>query len=58
MGECGPGCNGLNIYTYDCGDHDRCGRVHGGSTNPWDSECGDEYFEADDDFIWGWPNCT
>lgn len=58
MGECGPGCAGLNIYTYDCGDHDRCGRVHGGSTNPWDSECGDEYFEADDDFIWGWPNCT
>jgi hypothetical protein len=57
MGECGPGCQGLNIYTYDCGDHDRCGRVHGGSTNPWDSECGDEYFEADDDFLWGWPNC-
>jgi len=57
MGECGSGCNGLNIYTYDCGDHDRCGRVHGGSTNPWDAECGDEYFEADDDFLWGWPNC-
>lgn len=57
MGECGPGCKGLNIYTYDCGDHDRCGRAHGGSTNPWDAECGDEYFEADDDFLWGWPNC-
>lgn len=57
LGECGPGCNGLNIYTYDCGDHDQCGRVHGGSLNPWDSECGDEYFEADDDFLWGWPNC-
>jgi hypothetical protein len=42
LGECGPDCNGLNIYTYDCGDHDRCGRVHGGSLNPWDSECGDE----------------
>lgn len=57
LGECGPGCNGLNIYTYDCGDHDQCTRAHGGSTNPWDAECGDEYFEADDDFIWGWPNC-
>lgn len=57
LGECGPGCNGLNIFTYDCGDHDQCGRVHGGSLNPWDAECGDEYFEADDDFIWGWPNC-
>ena len=52
MGECGPGCNGINAYTYDCGDHDRCGRVHGGSTNPWDAECGDEYWEADDDFLW------
>lgn len=57
MGECGPGCNGLNIYSYDCGDHDKCGRDHGGSLNPWDSECGDEYWEADDDFVWGWPNC-
>lgn len=51
MGECGPGCNGINAYTYDCGDHDRCGRAHGGSTNPWDGECGDEYWEADDDFL-------
>ncbi len=40
MGRCGPGCTALNTWTYDCGDHDRCGRVHGGSTNPWDSECG------------------
>lgn len=52
LGECGPDCNGIDTYTYDCGDHDRCGRVHGGSLNPWDSECGDEYFEADDDFLW------
>ncbi|GAA1850974.1 hypothetical protein GCM10009751_04250 [Myceligenerans crystallogenes] len=51
MGECGPGCNGINAYTYDCGDHDRCGRMHGGSLNPWDAECGDEYWEADDDFL-------
>ena len=57
VGECGPGCNGLNIYTYDCGDHDRCARVHGGAWNPWDADCGDEYWDADDDFIWGWPNC-
>lgn len=53
MGECGPGCNGINAYTYDCGDHDRCGRVHGGSLLPWDAECGDEYWDADDDTIWG-----
>ncbi len=52
MGECGPGCNGINAYTYDCGDHDRCGRVHGGSILPWDAECGDEYWDADDDVLW------
>lgn len=59
LGRCGPGCGfwGGGIYSYDCGEHDQCGRVHGGSTNPWDSECGDEYWDADDDFIWGWPNC-
>jgi len=56
-GECGPGCNGLNIYTYDCGDHDRCARVHGGALNPWDADCGDEYRDAADDFLNGWPNC-
>jgi hypothetical protein len=50
-GKCGGGCGfGTAGYTYDCHDHDRCGRVHGGSTNPWDSECGDEYWEADDDY--------
>jgi hypothetical protein len=53
-GKCGPGCTwGLSWgYTYDCHDHDRCGRSHGGSANPWDSECGDEYWEADDDYAW------
>lgn len=57
MGECGPGCNGLNFYTQDCGDHDRFGRVHGGSLNPLDGECDDEYRDADDDFFLGWPKC-
>jgi hypothetical protein len=63
LGRCGPGCGlppptgGHGAYTYDCGDHDRCGQAHGGSANPWDSECGDEYWEADDDFLWAGPNC-
>jgi hypothetical protein len=56
LGECGTGIVGIGTYTYDCGEHDRCGRVHGGSTNPWDSECGDEYWDADDDFLWARPN--
>ncbi|WP_159397372.1 hypothetical protein [Sorangium cellulosum] len=51
-GKCGSGCGfGTAGYTYDCLDHDRCGRAHGGSANPWDDECGDEYWEADDDFL-------
>ncbi|GGO25305.1 hypothetical protein [Micromonospora parathelypteridis] len=57
MGKCGGGCFIITGYTYDCADHDRCGRQHGGSTNPWDSECGDEYFEADDDFLWSSNQC-
>jgi hypothetical protein len=57
MGKCGGGCFVITGYTYDCADHDRCGRVHGGSTNPWDSECGDEYWEADDDFLWSTNQC-
>ncbi|SCL37365.1 hypothetical protein GA0074692_4642 [Micromonospora pallida] len=57
MGKCGGGCFIITGYTYDCADHDRCGRVHGGSTDPWDSECGDEYWEADDDFLWSTNQC-
>ncbi|HEX6076737.1 MAG TPA: hypothetical protein VFZ32_15915 [Micromonosporaceae bacterium] len=59
-GRCGGGCcvpDGLGIYTYDCLDHDTCCGYHGGCTNPWDSECGDEYWEADDDFLFGQQNC-
>lgn len=58
-GGCGTSCattNGYMTFSYDCGEHDPCGRVHGGSTNPWDGECGDEYWDADDDFLWGWKN--
>ncbi|WP_433131349.1 hypothetical protein ACQPWW_10095 [Micromonospora sp. CA-240977] len=57
MGKCGGGCFIITGYTYDCADHDRCGREHGGSTNPWDAECGDEYFEADDDFLYSSNQC-
>ncbi|MFY1672726.1 hypothetical protein ACN27G_22645 [Plantactinospora sp. WMMB334] len=59
-GRCGGGCcvpDGLGIYTYDCLDHDQCCGDHGGCLNPWDGECGDEYGEADDDFLLGRQNC-
>ncbi len=57
IGRCGSGCGSWfswrSAWTKDCLDHDRCGRVNGGSTNPFDSECGDEYNEAADDYLFG-----
>lgn len=59
-GRCGPGCGlfgGWGIYGLDCAEHDRCCEVHGGCLSPLDASCGDEYNEAADDFLFGWPNC-
>jgi len=58
MGRCGAGC-GYASYTYDCLDHDRCCGVHGGCSDPWNGNCGDEYWEASDDWwnAW-WENCA
>ena len=57
IGRCGSGCGSWfswrSAWTKDCLDHDRCGRVNGGSTDPFDSECGDEYDEAADDYLFG-----
>lgn len=57
IGRCGSGCGSWfswsSAWTKDCLDHDRCGRVNGGSTDPFDSECGDEYNEAADDYLFG-----
>jgi len=57
IGRCGSGCGSFftiaSAWTKDCLDHDRCGRVNGGSFNPFDSECGDEYREAADDYLFG-----
>lgn len=57
IGRCGSGCGSFfswaSAWTKDCLDHDRCGRVNGGSSDPFDSECGDEYNEAADDYLFG-----
>ncbi|WP_299185269.1 hypothetical protein [uncultured Aquimarina sp.] len=57
LGRCGSGCPGVfsiaSAWTKDCLDHDQCGRVLGGSTNPFDRNCGDEYGQAADDFLFG-----
>lgn len=59
IGACGAGCIMSASYTQDCGDHDYCCLKHGGCFNPWDASCGDEYWDADDDFLWSWllPAC-
>ncbi len=57
LGRCGSGCPGIftiaSAWTKDCLDHDQCGRVLGGSTNPVDRNCGDEFREAADDYLFG-----
>ncbi len=60
LGRCGAGCSsdGSGAYRQDCADHDACCRRHGDCLNPLDAECGDEYFEAADDFLFAEPNCT
>lgn len=60
LGRCGAGCSddGGGKYRQDCADHDACCREHGDCLNPLDPECGDEYFEAADDFLFSDPNCT
>ena len=55
-GRCGATCNSdWNLYTYDCLEHDDCSVDHGGAYNPWDASCGDEYWEAADDW-WAWQD--
>lgn len=57
LGRCGSGCGSwfslASAWTKDCLDHDQCGRQLGGSTNPFDSNCSDEYSDAADDYLFG-----
>ncbi|RMH42357.1 MAG: hypothetical protein D6689_08415 [Deltaproteobacteria bacterium] len=51
-GRCGEGCNHWfdDDYTWDCLDHDWCVYYFGGSSGSGNSNCGDEYWEAADDY--------
>ncbi|HWO63341.1 MAG TPA: hypothetical protein VNO31_25240 [Umezawaea sp.] len=53
MAKCGNGCFIITGYTYDCGDHDRCNRAHNSNLGG----CSDEFWEADDDFLWSSNQC-
>ncbi|WP_444946435.1 hypothetical protein ACJJIP_06400 [Microbulbifer sp. VTAC004] len=61
-GRCGEKCgsdnSGKGTYSQDCADHDYCCSQHGGCTWATGSICSDEYWEADDDYLWGNQNCN
>lgn len=56
MGRCGGGCGSwwkASSWTKDCMDHDQCGAANNSSGGTFDSNCGDEFDEAADDWAWG-----
>ncbi|AXT59102.1 hypothetical protein D1816_01640 [Aquimarina sp. AD10] len=56
MGRCGGDCGRWWIpsaWTKDCMDHDQCSNVNNASGGGSDRNCGDEFNEAADDYIFG-----
>ena len=51
-GRCGIGCNWFdNDYMVDCFEHDLCVTHFGGSSLGDNKHCGDEFYDAADDYI-------
>jgi len=56
MGRCGGDCGRWWIpsaWTKDCMDHDQCSHINNASGGSGDRNCGDEFNEAADDYIFG-----
>lgn len=55
MGRCGGDCGwgAPSAWTKDCMDHDQCSNVNNSSGGSGDSNCGDEFNEAADDWLFG-----
>jgi len=56
MGRCGADCGRWWIpsaWTKDCMDHDQCSNVNNASGGSGDRNCGDEFNEAADDYVFG-----
>lgn len=55
MGRCGGDCGGWapSAWTKDCTDHDQCSFENGSTGGSGDSNCGDEFNEAADDWTFG-----
>ena len=62
MGRCGADCGNWWIpssWTKDCLDHDQCSNVNYSSGGSSDTNCGDEFDEAADDWTFGvWAGCS
>ena len=55
MGRCGADCGwgAPSAWTKDCMDHDQCSNRFNASGGSGDSNCGDEFNEAADDWLFG-----
>ncbi|MEM6831923.1 MAG: hypothetical protein AAF551_15540, partial [Bacteroidota bacterium] len=56
MGRCGANCGRWWIpsaWTKDCMDHDQCSNVNNSSGGVADGNCGDEFTQAADDYVFG-----
>jgi hypothetical protein len=55
MGRCGGGCGSWlpSSWCKDCMDHDQCSNKNYSSGGSSDANCGDEYNEASDDWMFG-----
>ena len=56
MGRCGADCGRwwvASAWTKDCLDHDQCSAVNNASGGSSDPNCGDEFDEAADDYVFG-----
>lgn len=56
MGRCGANCGRSWIpsaWTLDCFEHDQCSLDNNASGGGSDPNCGNEYWEASDDYIFG-----
>jgi len=52
LGRCGAGCNIFDTdYMMDCFEHDSCVDHLGGSVLSGNPNCGDEFWDASDDYI-------
>lgn len=59
MGRCGAACDkwyAASSYTLDCLEHDLCSHDKCASGGRSDSNCGDEFKEAQDDWTFGMSN--